>query len=196
MLSSSKLPSVSENETIYDLYTQICDQLYVSGLPNSAQGCVFVGEVSALMDILDTLQPQHNIVLETWLSFLPICFKHGQCIFCLQEADEEETRGIRTLRNKIIRSADSLIASLYRRTTSGGDFVPPIIASSQAFVAGCSLAVATSKKWTSLDAHARAFLQSTEILATFAPHWKGGDGYLKVWRAIVQIVYSSAANIG
>ncbi|KAH8650477.1 hypothetical protein BGZ61DRAFT_524642 [Ilyonectria robusta] len=98
MLSGSKLPTTSENETVHSLYVQVSEQLYGRGQVYETQACPFVGEVGTLMELLDTVQTQHPVAKETWLAFLPVCFKHKQCIFCFQEADEDNVRGMRTLR--------------------------------------------------------------------------------------------------
>ncbi|KAM5386537.1 hypothetical protein ACJZ2D_000500 [Fusarium nematophilum] len=188
MLCGIKLPTSSENETIYDLYTQLSDQIYDKGRVYETQSCPFVGEIAALMDILDTLQTPHPVAKETWLSLLPVCFKHKQCISCFQESDEEDARGMNTLRRKVIRAATELISSVHRRATSQHDFIPPIIASSNALISGCSIAVGISKKWTLPQSHGNDLIKCTEILAMFAPHWKAGNDYLSVWRSITNLL--------
>ncbi|KAF4812913.1 Transcriptional activator protein acu-15 [Colletotrichum siamense] len=188
MLSGSKLPTTSESETLYNLYARISDQLYGRGGVYEAQGCPFVGEVETLMHLLDTFHTQHPAAKETWISFLPICFAHKQCLFCFQEADEDNAKGMKTLRRKVVSQSSELISTVHACASSPHDFIPPIIASSRAFIAGCSIATGISKKWTPAQSHAKDLIKCTEILALFAPHWKGGDDYLSVWRTIINVL--------
>lgn len=188
MLSGLKLPTTSETENMHDIYTQISDQLYGKGRVYENQGCPFVGEVATLMDILDTIQTQHPVAKETWLSFLPVCFRHKQCISCFQEADEDNAKGMRTLRQKIISAASGLISSIHHSAASEQGFLPPVFASSKALIAGCSIATAISKKWTPAQHHAKDMIKCTETLALYAPHWHGGNEYLSVWRDLIDLL--------
>ncbi|KAH9235578.1 hypothetical protein K456DRAFT_1749293 [Colletotrichum gloeosporioides 23] len=113
MLSGSKLPTTSESESLYNLYARISDQLYGRGGVYEAQGCPFVGEVETLMHLLDTFHTQHLAAKETWISFLPVCFAHKQCLFCFQEADEENAKGMKTLRRKVVSQASELISTVH-----------------------------------------------------------------------------------
>lgn len=153
-----------------------------------AQGCPFVGEVETLMHLLDTFHTQHPAAKETWISFLPVCFAHKQCLFCFQEADEENAKGMKTLRRKVVSQASELISTVHACASSPHDFIPPIIASSRVFIAGCSIATGISRKWTPAQSHAKDLIKCTDILALFAPHWKGGDDYLSVWRTIINVL--------
>ncbi|RSL86234.1 hypothetical protein CEP51_002924 [Fusarium floridanum] len=188
MLSGSKLPTTSENETVHSLYVQVSDQLYGRGQVYETQACPFVGEVGTLMELLETVQTQHPVAKETWLAFLPICFKHKQCIFCFQEADEDNVRGMRTLRRKVVSAASELITSVHQSAISQYGFIPPIIASSKALISGCSIATSISKRWTLAQSHTNDLIKCTEILTMFAPHWKGGKDYLGVWRTIIDLL--------
>lgn len=93
-----------------------------------------------------------------------------------------------TLRRKVVSQASELISTVHACASSPHDFIPPIIASSRAFIAGCSIATGISKKWTLAQSHAKDLIKCTEILALFAPHWKGGDDYLSVWRTIINVL--------
>lgn len=188
MLSGLKLPTTSENETMYDLHVKISDQLYGRGQVYQTQGCPFVGDVSALLDLLDALQTQHPVAKQTWLSFLPICFKHKQCISCFQEADEDSSKGMRTLRLKVIVAASALISNVYQSATSQYGFIPPVVASSNALISGCAIAAGILKRWTPAQVHSKDLIRCTEVLTMFAPHWKGGNNYLSVWRTIVDLL--------
>lgn len=173
---------------MFDLYTQISTQIYGSGRVYETQGCPFLGEVASLMDLLESVPTQRSVANEAWLLFLPVCSRHKQCLFCFQEADEETARGMRTLKNKVIAAAAELITNVYATATSQDGFIPPIIASSRALIAGCSIATSILKKWTPPQAHAKNLIKCTEILTMFAPHWKGGNNYLGVWRTIIDLI--------
>lgn len=188
MLSGSNIPTTSENESMYDMYAQISDQLYGRGRVYETQGCPFVGETATLMEILGTIQTEHTVARETWLAFLPICFRHKQCISCFQEADEENAKGMRTLRQKIVLAASALLSSIHHNATSRDGFVPPVFASSKALVSGCSIATAISKRWTTAQSHSKDMIICTEVLALYAPHWHGGNAYLRVWRDLIDLL--------
>jgi hypothetical protein len=95
---------------------------------------------------------------------------------------------MRSLRKRIIRAASELILSVHRATTARDDFIPPIIASSRAFIGGCTIATSISKRWTSASHHFTDLLRCTEVLTLFCPHWKGGHNYLQVWRTITELL--------
>ncbi|KAH8885266.1 hypothetical protein GQ53DRAFT_797239 [Thozetella sp. PMI_491] len=188
MLSGCRLPATSEDEPLYDLYSQVADQLYGKGRVYENQGCPFVGEIAELMSLLEGLDTRHPVAKETWLSFLPVCFKHKQCIFCFQEADESEPKGMRALRMRVIATASDLISSVHQVSTNQDGFIPPVIASSRTLISGCSLATGIVKRWTPAPGHAKDLIKCTEVLTLFAPHWKGGHSYLAVWRSIIDLL--------
>lgn len=123
-----------------------------------------------------------------WLLTLPICVKHKQCVFCFQEDDDNDGKGMKTLRKRVLDAASRLISLIYHSTTNRDGFVPPFIASSRILVAGCAIATGVSKKWINSQSHTRDLIKCTEVLSLFAPHWKGGQGYLQVWRSIVDLL--------
>ncbi|KAL4963086.1 GAL4-like domain-containing transcription factor [Aspergillus stella-maris] len=188
MLSNFKLPSTSNMEPLLDLYSQISDQIYGAGGVYDSLSCPFAGEVSSLMDVLESLQGPLPVIQEMWLLFLPICAKHKQCLHCFQEPDEPNAKGMTELRRNVITAASDLIASVHREVSSIDNFTPPVIASSRAFIAGCSIATGMLRQWTSPKAHVRDLINCAEILTTFAPHWSGGHTYLKVWKTIIGLL--------
>jgi hypothetical protein len=77
MLSSSGAPTTYNYEIIL-LYEQLFHTIYDKGHIYDTQSCPFVGEVSTLMDVLDTLKTQDPTIKEAWLLFLPVCVRHKQ----------------------------------------------------------------------------------------------------------------------
>jgi len=195
MLIGPKLQTNSDKERMLQLYLQSYDQLYGSGQFYESSSCPFVGEVATLIDSAESFETQHPIVMESWLLFLPICVNHKQCIYCFQETDEDGTKGMRSLRRKVIHAASHLIFAVHRAATAENDFIPPIVASSRALISGCSLATSISKRWTSSQFHVKDLSRCTEILSIFAPHWQGGHRYLHVWRTIIELLDIKPAHI-
>lgn len=189
MMSGSRWPTVSRNETVFLCYEQLFHAIYGNGKVYDMQDCPFVGQVATLMELIETLPVDHPVTREMWLLFLPVCVKHKQCVFCFQEADDTFGKGMRTLRRKILESASHLISTVHQVATGKDGFIPPFLASTRALIAGCSIATSISKKWTSYQSHARDLHRCTEILSLFAPHWKGGHGYIQVWRTIVDFLH-------
>ncbi|KAL4951089.1 hypothetical protein BDW69DRAFT_196750 [Aspergillus filifer] len=188
MLSNFKLPSTSKMESLLDLYSQISSQIYGAGGVYDNLSCPFVGEILSLMDVLESLKGPLPVIREMWLLYLPICAKHKQCLHCFQEPDDPNAKGMTELRRKVIDAASDLIASVHREVSSIDNFTPPVIASSRAFIAGCSITTGILKRWTSPKVHVRDLINCAEILTTFAPHWCGGHTYLKVWKTIIGLL--------
>ncbi|GAM40564.1 hypothetical protein TCE0_039f13010 [Talaromyces pinophilus] len=147
MLSNLKLPSQSGIEPLVELHVRIADQIYDTGRIYETQSCPCVGEAAILMGLLDSLDSTHPIVKETWLLYLPLCVKHKQCLYCFQEPDEPNAKGMTSLRENVLKAASGLIANVHQQCTSTDDFIPPVLASARAFLAGFSIATGICKRW-------------------------------------------------
>lgn len=185
--SRERLPTAGEHCIYLQNYVNLFREVYDTGHLYDTRGCPFVGDVDRLLQSVQDSNFDDMTVKETWLIMLPICVRHKQCVHCFQEADDVDGRGMIALRARVINAATELIAATHR-VVAGDIFIPPLIASTRAFVAGCSLAVALSKRWIPSNAHLKTLAACTEILTLFAPHWQGGHNYLYVWRTIVQIL--------
>lgn len=188
MLNGSQLPSTSDTEYILSTYVRLSHEIYDTDQHYENESCPFTGEIYLLMGVMEGFKDQQPVVLETWLLFLPVCVRHKQCVFCFQEADEPIARGMRSLRHRVVVAASKLISNVYEMAIARDGFVPPLIASARAFVSGCSIATAITKRWTTPQSHIRDLARCTEILTLFAPHWKGGHRYLEIWRNIIDIL--------
>lgn len=184
MLSRPASQNMYDNKAVL-LYEQLFHAIYNRGCIYDTQSCPFVGEVSALMDVLSSFTTP---LKETWLLFVPVCINHRPCIFCFQEPDDRIGRGVQTLRKKVINTASQVLHDTYQDATESNRFVSPLIASSRALVSGCSIAIGISKQWTTSQSHMRDLMKCTEILSLFAPHWKGGHDYINVWRAVIDLL--------
>ncbi|KAI8721525.1 hypothetical protein NCS52_00294000 [Fusarium sp. LHS14.1] len=67
MLSGSKLPTTSENETVHNLYVQVSEQLYGRGQVYETQACPFVGEVGCLCRIRTRLERSSKCHFGVWV---------------------------------------------------------------------------------------------------------------------------------
>jgi hypothetical protein len=140
------------------------------------------------MGLLESLDSTHPIVKETWLLYLPLCIKHKQCLYCFQEPDEPNAKGMASLRENVLKAASGLIANVHQQCTSADEFIPPVLASARAFLAGCSIVTGISKRWISRTPYVRDLISCTEILTMFAPHWAGGHSYLRVWKIMLDLI--------
>ncbi|KAL2840504.1 hypothetical protein BJY01DRAFT_236709 [Aspergillus pseudoustus] len=186
MLSNLRLPSKSEIEHVVQLHIRIADQIYDTDRMYEAQSCPCVGEAAILMGLLESIDITHPIVKETWLLYLPLCVKHKQCLYCFQEPDEPNAKGMTSLRKNVLQAASDLIANVYQQCTSIDSFIPPVLASTRTFISGCSIATGIFKRWVEPRAHVRDLINCTEILTMFAPHWAGGQTYLRVWKTLIE----------
>lgn len=184
MLRESKLFPASTSELAIQLFIQISDEIYGGGRLYVTQSCPFAGQSATLLAALEGLQDQTPIIQEAWLLYLPMCFKHKQCLHCFEEPDEPNPRGMKALRQQVVAAASALITDIHRVSISPDSFISPVMASSRIFIAGCSIATSISKRWTSPHCHTMDLIRCTEILTLFACHWKGGHKYRKVWRMI------------
>jgi hypothetical protein len=189
MLSTPNVATNNENDSIFLTYTQLYEQIYGKGQIYETQDCPFLGEVAISLEMIEGLHDKPDIVSETLLLLLPVCVKHKQCIYCFQDPDEEfNGKGMRSLRLKVTNAASLLISHVYDSTTAADGFTPPFLASAKAFVCGCCLATAISKRWVASHAFMKDIIKCTEVLTHFAPHWKGGSKYLQVWRAVLSLL--------
>ncbi|KAL3457165.1 hypothetical protein BJX64DRAFT_280836 [Aspergillus heterothallicus] len=188
MLSNLKLPAKTETEHLLELHVRIADQVYDTGRMYETLSCPCVGEAAILMGLLESLDSSHPIVNETWLLYLPLCIRHKQCLYCFQEPDEPNAKGMATLRQNVLNAASELLANVHQQCTSVDGFIPPFLASARAYIAGCSIATGIFKRWIDPRAHVRELINCTEILTMFAPHWAGGQSYLKVWKILVDSI--------
>lgn len=181
-------PSIDE-DFVFQLYHDMQQSIYSHGQLYDTNECPFVGHMADLMVSLENYPvDQTPAISEMWLLLLPTCVQHKQCVFCFQEADDPTTRGMRSLRQRLLEAALHLIEHTHRATTSANGFIPPLIASSRAIVSGCAILVSRAKHWSPGTLHVKGLLQCTEVLTYFMPHWKGGPGYLQVWNTITNLV--------
>lgn len=188
MLSNLKLPSQSGIEPLVELHVRIADQIYDTGRIYETQSCPCVGEAAILMGLLDSLDSTHPIVKETWLLYLPLCVKHKQCLYCFQEPDEPNAKGMTSLRENVLKAASGLIANVHQQCTSTDDFIPPVLASARAFLAGFSIATGICKRWIGRRDYVRDLINCTEVLTMTAPHWAGGRSYLRTWKILLDLI--------
>lgn len=188
MLSGSSRTS-GDKETFLGTHARLYEQLYGSGRVYESRGCPCVGDVCSLTSMIENHQ-EHDatVASETWILLLPVCVKHKQCAFCFQEPDDHESKGMTTLRLKVVNAASRLINNVHGIVTAADGFISPFIASAMAFVSGCCIVVSISKRWISLHWYMKDVVKCTELLALFAPHWKGGSTYLRVWRVLLSLL--------
>lgn len=196
LLSGFEFTFGLEMGSILKGYTELSRLLYASGQLHDRRGCPFVGHVAEWMEKIEGSRSEHPLIKETWLLFLPICVVHRQCVHCFQEADDLSGKGMRSLRSRIVDTASQPISSVYRVATATDGFIPPIAATTRAFVAGCAIATSIAKQWTSAGSRIKDLIRCTEILSLFAPHWEGGHSYLHVWRTIIAALDLDKTRVG
>ncbi|KAK4939847.1 hypothetical protein LTR10_019914 [Elasticomyces elasticus] len=189
MLSESKLPAISNDDTMFQQYMQLSDIIYGTGQVYVTRGCPFMGQLANMMELLENHPTaQHPLIRESWLLFFPLCIKHKQCTVCFQEMDDYTGKGMRTLRHKVVDAASQLVMSLHREMNGKDNFIPPLTACSRAFMSGCTIVTAISKRWTLLQLHVQDLIRCTEVLTLYSPHWRGGPEYLHVWKSLTELL--------
>lgn len=189
MLSESKLPATSDDDTMFQHYMQLSDMIYGTGQVYATRGCPYTGQLATMMELLENHPTaQHPLILESWLLFFPICIKHKQCTFCFQEMDDNTGKGMRTLRHKVVDAASQLLMNVHREMNAKDNFVTPLTACSRAFMSGCTIVTGISKRWTLLQLHVQDIIRCTEVLTHYAPHWRGGPEYLHVWKSLTELL--------
>ncbi|KAL4907796.1 hypothetical protein BDW74DRAFT_175578 [Aspergillus multicolor] len=185
MVNAMRLPCSDERKTFMDIFLKISEELYLAGRVYESRSCPFLGEIGNLMGCLESTASAHSIIKEAWLLFLPVCVKHKQCLHCFQEPDQHHTKGMTSLRRRVVKASTDLIEDIHYTATSMHGFIPPIVVCARTFIAGCTLAVALLKGWIQPMSHVNYLMSCTEILTMFAPHWNGGHRYLVVWKRIL-----------
>ncbi|BCS02041.1 uncharacterized protein AKAW2_60305S [Aspergillus luchuensis] len=196
----SNRPTLSIEDTIYNAteedissttYRKLFRAIYGTGRIGDTGSCPFVGPISALIDGADGIADTAPASQEIWLVLLVTCVRHKQCVTCYQEPDDQQGKGMRTLRLKIVKAAAELLSSTHRVAFNDEGFVSPITACSRALISGCSIATAIVKRWTTFQSHFRDLILCSEILTLFCSHWKGGHSYLHAWQIITDLLHSN-----
>jgi hypothetical protein len=99
-----------------------------------------------------------------------------------------QMHGMTSLRENVLKAASGLIAHVHQQCTSADDFIPPVLASARAFLAGCSIVTGIPKRWINRTDYVRDLINCTEILTMNAPHWAGGHSYLRVWKILLDLI--------
>ncbi|KAI3010026.1 transcriptional regulator family: Fungal Specific TF [Aspergillus niger] len=81
------------------LYNKLFHATYGTSRIGDAESCPFVGEVSGLLDRADVIADASPASQEIWLVLLATCVRHKQCVACYQEPDDQQGKGMRTLRH-------------------------------------------------------------------------------------------------
>lgn len=193
-LNNWTFPTMSYDDSRYETYMALAAELYEERGIYSHCGCPLSGRTLELLEVLEKSPPHDSTVEDSWLLLLPVCLQHKPCVFCVTEDDEHTTRSLAYLCQRIVQSSLSLLSSVHASISTGASFIPPLLASSRALVAGCALVVGIAKGWAGPTTSISALLQCSEILTFAAPHWKGGQAYLDVWRLVREQSHNGDAN--
>lgn len=181
---NSKFPIKLQDDAVFDAHILISSTLF--GPRSSGVVCPASESVLLLTTKLNQL-PKHDLLVhESWIMFLPTCLEHPTCEGC--SSGLERSTNVTTilgLRAQVLESAKTLLVSAHRSVISRDSFLPPQIASSRAFAAGCVLVTAITGRWSGAQDNLGFLLQCSEVLAFFGPLWKGGNDFYEVWRKIV-----------
>jgi hypothetical protein len=151
-------------------------------------GCPKAGRIESLINTLEALPSENKLVQETWLLFLPMCLEHFECELCSRTSDQESDTAMTNLQIKVLSSAVQLAKGVHPSVRSTEVFMPPLMASTQAFMSGCVIVAGLTNRWLGTETSIGALLKCSETLSFFAPLWKGGRDYHEVWRKLVSVV--------
>lgn len=188
MLSGCQPPSDYQDNMVFETYMEASS--IVSGIEffEGSNGCPESGRISALISTLETLPSENELVQETWLLFLPLCLEHIECGLCSKTSDQAPNTTMTNLQLKVLSCAVQLANSVHPSVSSPEVFMPPLVASTQAFMSGCVIVAGLTNRWPGTETSIGALLKCSETLSFFAPLWIGGSDYHEVWRKIVSVV--------
>ncbi len=184
ILNSFYSTGTMEASSSFDMYMDIFHILYG---PNSVDKiiCPQSNQILPLIARLNQFGSQDVITLETWLLFLPICIEHTPCETCMISLDETGPPVLRKLCNTVLHAAQELVASVHLLVTSDEVFVPPLIACSRAFIAGCVLISGIKGGWQGIEKVPQDLLKCSEVLLFCSSLWDGGRDYYEAWQNII-----------
>ncbi|EFW98445.1 c6 zinc finger domain containing protein [Grosmannia clavigera kw1407] len=186
ILTGIRTDTLTDTDHAYMGHRQVADMLFVhacAATPLSPLACPassrLIGEVVAVLQTLPLDQP---LAQEAWLLLLPRLVDHAPCIGCSSTLD-----GGFGLHILVVLHACRLADSAHTILAEPNRFMPPVLAASRAFMAGCVLVTAIAAGWVAQEPlHTRALLKCSEVLAFAAPCWRGGRDYYDVFRQIIK----------
>ncbi|KUJ16401.1 uncharacterized protein LY89DRAFT_734497 [Mollisia scopiformis] len=182
MLSGCQTSTTLESMMVFNTYIEIVSA--ISCLP-SAGSCPVSGYLLSLLAMLNDFPQEDPLVSECWLLLLPVCVAHSRSnIYCTQTCNID----ISILQSKVLQAATSMLNAVHPVVSSSEAFIPPFIAASKAFSAGCALITGIKGNWESAENITGSLLKCSEILTFSASLWQGGKDYYEVWRKIVAVV--------
>jgi hypothetical protein len=188
MLSGCQPPNDYRDNIIFETYMQVSST--ISGIEcfQGVSGCPNSGRISLLISNLDTLASDNKLVQETWLLFLPLCLEHIECELCSSTTDKTTNTAMTDLQIKVLSSAVQLANGVHPSVSSAEIFMPPLMASTEAFMSGCVIVAGLTSRWPGTETSISALLKCSETMSFFAPLWKGGRDYHEIWSKIVSVV--------
>lgn len=183
MLSGCQSTSKPNNVIVFELYMGIAST--VSCIRPNPETCTFSGHLLSQLTVLDQFSWEDPLVQECWLLTLPAFFAHSRSTGCYTQPCSTT---IPLFQFKVLQAAVSVLDATHLAMTSSETFMPPFIASSKTFSAGCTLVTGIKENWNGAEKVTGSLLKCSEVLSFSAQLWRGGRDYYEVWRKIVAIV--------
>ncbi|KAI9739056.1 MAG: hypothetical protein M1834_007268 [Cirrosporium novae-zelandiae] len=188
MLASSAFSNLYQQDTIFEIHKHISSELYESNKPYDTHPCPTQEPLSSLIASLSKLPAQNPLVLETWLLFLPLCIGHKPCRFCSLMQEGQSFTALQWLCTTMVSAAAQFLHGLHLQIAPSSGFVPPFMASTKAFTAGCIIVTGITSDWVDKAELVGALLECSEILISCSSLWKGGREFYRVWRSFVNAI--------
>lgn len=191
MLSSSIPSDQSDSDSAYDYVQQLTQELfgYEATITRSTPvQCLLTEQYSRALAILQRMPTSEVMTHEAWLLLHPALTSHTPCRSCCSFPTVARLTEFSGLHTRVLSEATCLIDSVYTMLSSQDVFIPPIMAGTRAFMAGCVLVTGLASKWPGAEKHMGSLLKCSEVLAFTAPLWKGGRDYYDVYRQIAKSV--------
>lgn len=138
----------------------------------------------SFLRILEPLPTTESVTHEVWLLLHPLLIDHAPCEVCLSFPPSRAMADDGGLHKRLLYEAKSLITTIHTIVTSRDVFIPPMLATSRAFMAACVLLTGMADRWPGSETCLGSLLKCSEVLTFTAPLWKGGRDYLETYRQL------------
>lgn len=171
MLDDFTVPEQKAEDELLKLYLRASNQLIQQDSDVLEPACPFTVDITNTIMELQGKPPEHKIVQEAWILFLPTCINHSSCPSCRARGPGSPTTTLsmpELVRKKAIDSSLSMITTLHEALRHEAQPVYPLVASTQALNAGCAILAGLKRQWVPTEACTVALLRCTEVLTTLS----------------------------
>ncbi|KAH8886269.1 hypothetical protein GQ53DRAFT_695047, partial [Thozetella sp. PMI_491] len=188
MLGGSISSKVANSDIAYNGYRQIIQDYFGKGVKRHVQECPMQDSGISLIRTLQSMPSFEPMTREAWLLLYPFISDHVPCESCLLFSSSPRDGSPPGLHRRVLCEAIALIESVHVLMTSQDTFIPPMFATSRAFMAACVLITGIASHWPGSESCSGPLLKCSELLSFTAPLWKGGLDYFTIYRQLSRAI--------